>query len=290
MSGVAQLHPELQAGDVVLGDRGLCSFAHLATHLALLAARSVHAILRLHQRVIVDFTLGRAYALPGSGKSEKKKGLPRSRQIQKLGPLDQIVEWFRPVNCPAWMSAEAFAALPEVLRVRELRYSVSRQGFRVKTVTLVTTLLDPQIYTAEKLAEAYGMRWTIETSFGHIKTTMKMDVLRCQTVRGILKELTMFLLVYNLVRMTMIEAAQQQGVPVDRIRFVDTLRWLATTRHPELLPPLNLVPLRPCRFEPRCRKRRPKSYPLMKKPRAVLKQLLESQHLRRAAGGNLPVD
>ena len=97
----------------------------------------------------------------------------------------------------------------------------------MKTVTLVTTLLDPKIYPAEKLAEAYGLRWTIETSFGHIKTTMKMDVLRCQTVDGILKELTMFLLVYNMVRMTMVEAAQKQGVPVDRISFVDTLRWLA---------------------------------------------------------------
>lgn len=275
MSGVDQLHPELQAGDVVLGDRGLCSFAHLA----LLVARSVHAVLRLHQRVIVDFALGRAYALPGSGKSEKKKGLPRSRQIQKLGPLDQIVEWFRPDRCPVWLSAEAFAALPEMLRVRELLYSVARKGFRVKTVTLVTTLLDPQVYTAEKLAEIYGLRWTIETSFGHIKTTMKMDVLRCQTVRGILKELTMFLLVYNLVRITMVEAAQQQGVPVDRISFVDALRWLATTRNPEILPTLNLVPPRPGRYEPRCRKRRPKNYPLMKKPRAVLRQLLESQQV-----------
>jgi hypothetical protein len=138
MSGVDQLHPELQAGDVVLGDRGLCSFAHLA----LLAARSVHAILRLHQRVIADFTPGRPYARPDNRKH--KKGLPRSRQIQKLGPLDQIVEWFRPVNCPAWMSAEAFAAFPEVLRVRELQYSVCRKGYRVKTITLVTTLLDPQ--------------------------------------------------------------------------------------------------------------------------------------------------
>ncbi len=275
MSQVDQLHPELQAGDVLLGDRGLCSFPHIS----LLVARSVHVILRLHQRVVADFTKGRAYARPGSGKSEKKTGLPRSRQIQKLGPLDQIVEWFRPVNCPDWMSAEAFAALPEVLRVRELRYTVSQKGFRVKTVTLVTTLLDAKIYTAEKLAEAYGLRWTIETSFGHIKTTMKMDVLRCQTVRGVLKELTMFLLVYNLVRMTMVEAARQQGVPVDRISFVDALRWLATTRHPEILPHLNLVPLRPCRFEPRCRKRRPKNYPLMKKPRAALKQLLESQHI-----------
>jgi hypothetical protein len=274
MSGVAELHPELEAGDVVLGDRGFCSFAHLA----LLVSRSLHAVLRVHQRVIVDFTPDRAYALPSGGKSGKK-GLPRSRQIQKLGPLDQIVEWFRPVDCPEWMSAEDFAALPKVLRLRELQYTVARPGFRVKTVNLVTTLLDPKIYTAEKLAEAYGLRWTIETSFGHIKTTMKMDVLRCQTVSGILKELTMFLLVYNLIRMTMVEAAQQQGVPVDRISFVDALRWLATTRHPEILPALNLVPLRPGRFEPRCRKRRPKNYPLMKKPRAKLKQLLESQHV-----------
>jgi hypothetical protein len=273
MSEATQLHPELQAGDVVLGDRALCSFAHIA----LLVSRSLHAILRLHQRVVADFTRGRAYALPEGGKSENKKGLPRSRQIRKLGSLDQIVEWFRPVNRPAWMSAEAFAALPEVLRVRELRYTVARKGFRVKTVTLVTTLLDRQVYTAEKLAEAYGLRWTIETSFGHIKTTMKMDVLRCQTVRGILKELTMFLLVYNLVRITMVEAAQQQSVPVDRISFVDALRWLATTQHPEILPTLNLVPLRPGRYEPRCRKRRPKNYPLMKRPRTVLRQLLESQ-------------
>ena len=275
MSGVAELHPELEAGDVLLGDRGCCSFAHLA----LLMGRSLHAILRIHQRVLVDFTLGRASVLPGGGQSSKKNGLPRSRQIQKLGPLDQIVEWFRPVNCPDWMSAEAFAALPEVLRLRELRYTIARPGFRVKTVTLVTTLLDPKLYTAEKLAEAYGLRWTIETTFGHLKTTMKMDVLRCQTVRGIQKELTMFLLVYNLVRMTMLEAAKQQDVPVDRISFVDVLRWLATTPHPEILPQFNLVPLRPGRSEPRCRKRRPKNYPLLKKPRAVLQQLLKSQHV-----------
>jgi hypothetical protein len=106
---------------------------------------------------------------------------------------------------------------------------------------------------------------------------MKMDVLRCQSVRGVLKELIMFLLVYNRVRMTMVEAAQQQRVPVDRISFVDTLRWLATTRHPEILRFLTLVPLRPCRVEPRCRKRPPKNYPLMKMPRAALRQLLESQ-------------
>ena len=122
-----------------------------------------------------------------------------------------------PGKIPAWLSAEGFAALPEVLRVRELRYAVARPGFRVRQVTLATTLLDPHAYPAERLAEAYGFRWTIETCFGHLKTTMKMDVLRCQTVRGVMKELTMFLLVYNMVRMTMREAGRRQGVPPDQI-------------------------------------------------------------------------
>ena len=109
-------------------------------------------------------------------------------------------------------------------------------------MTLVTTLLDPVRYPKEKLAEAYGLRWTIETAFGHLKTTMKMDVLRCQTVRGIEKELTMFLLVYNLVRMTMLQAAQRQGVPPERISFVDALRWLATARPGDELPELVVNP------------------------------------------------
>ena len=123
-----------------------------------------------------------------------------------------MVEWFRPVEVPPWTSAEAWAALPTSIRIRELRYTIARPGFRVRRMTLVTTLLDPLRYPKEKLAQAYGLRWTIETCLGHLKTTMKMDVLRCQTVQGIEKELTMFLLVYNLVRMTMLEAAKRQGV------------------------------------------------------------------------------
>ena len=135
--------------------------------------------------------------------------------------------------------------------MRELRYTIARPGFRVRTVTLVTTLLDPKRYPKEKLAEAYRLRWTIETSFQHLKTTMKMDVLRCQTVRGIEKELTMFLLVYNLVRMTVLEAARRQGVSPDRISFIDALRWLATARPGDELPDLVINPARPGRLEPR---------------------------------------
>lgn len=195
------------------------------------------------------------------------------------GSCDQIVEWFRPAEVPSWLSAEAWAALPATLRVRELRYTIARPGFRVHTVTLVTTLLDPVRYPKEKLAEAYGLRWTIETCLKHLKTTMKMDVLRCLSVRGVQKEVTMFLLVYNLVRMTVLEAAKRQGVPPERISFIDALRWLATAKPGDELPELVVNPARPGRVEPRVRKRRPKEFPVMKKPRPVLQQELLGQSL-----------
>ena len=275
LNGVAQLHPELEAGDVALGDRAFGSFGHMA----LLVLRGLHGIFRAHQKLIIDFTPGRPHVIPGRGKSDRHTGKPRSRWIENLGPQGQIVEWFRPVNVPAWLSAEAWAALPATLRIRELRYTIARPGFRVHTVTLVTTLLDPVRYPQAKLAEAYGLRWTIETSLAHLKTTMKMDILRCQTVRGIEKEQTMFLLVYNLVRMTVLEAAKRQGVPPERISFVDAMRWLATARPGDELPDLVVNPHRPGRVEPRVRKRRPKQFPVMKKPRALLRQELLAQAL-----------
>ncbi len=274
MAGVAQLHPELQGGDVLLGDRGLSSYGHLAV----LVSRGIHGLFRAQQRFIIDFTPHRDYVLPDQVRA-CDKGKPRSRWIKSLGELDQIVEWFRPRNPAAWLSASAWAELPQTLRIRELQYTIARPGFRVRTITLVTTLLDSQRYPKEKLAEAYGLRWTIETAFNHIKTTMKMNVLHCQTVEGIQKELTMFLLVYNLVRMTVLEAARHQGVSPDRISFVDTLRWLATARPQAELPDLVINPLRPGRIEPRVLKRRRKKFPLMVKPRAMLREALVTQWL-----------
>jgi hypothetical protein len=274
MSGVTQIHPELKPGDVLLGDRAFCSFAHLA----LLVSAGIHGIFRAHQKLNIDFTPGRAHK-SSRPKSARTKGLPSSRWITQLGAMDQIVEWFRPTDRPEWMSVEAFAALPATLRVRELRYKIARPGFRVREVTLVTTLLDAQIYTAEDLAAAYGLRWSIETNFDHIKTTMKMDVLRCKTVDGVLKELTMFLLVYNMVRMVMLEAADRQGVPVERISFIDALRWLATAQPGDPLPALVVNPARAGRVEPRARKRRPKQYDLMNRPRDVLRKLLLHQEV-----------
>ncbi len=276
LKGAAQLHPEMEAGDVLLGDRAFGSYGHVA----LLILRGLHGIFRAHQKLIVDFTPGRPHVVPGRGKSDRHKGKPRSKWIKSLGPQDQIVEWFRPVEVPDWLTIEAWVALLATIRVRELRYTIARPGFRGHMVTLVTTLLDPARYPKDKLAEAYGLRWTIETAFRHLKTTMKMDILRCQTVHGIEKELTMFLLVYNLVRITMLEAANRQGVLPERISFVDALRWLATAQPGDELPELVVLPFRPGRVEPRVRKRRPKQFPLMQKPRAELRQALMAQSLR----------
>jgi hypothetical protein len=276
MGPTSRLHPSLEADDVLLGDRAFCSFVHVA----LLAAQRVHAVLRIHQRVVVSFRPHRKHAMPGRGKKRgSQKGLPRSRWLRKLGPQDQIVEWFKPEHRPAWLSEAEFAALPDTLQVRELRYRVSRPGYRTREVTLVTTLLNAAVYTAEELAKAYRLRWTIETSFRHIKSTMKMDVLHCRTLDGVLKELTMFVLVYNMVRMTMLEAAKRQQIEPDRISFVDALRWLRNAQPGDELPKLKVNPSRNDRYEPRVRKRRPKSYPLMTQPRERLKQLLAAKKI-----------
>ena len=105
---------------------------------------------------------------------------------------------------------------------------------------------------------------------------MKMDVLKCKTVEGVLKELTVFALIYNLVRQVMLEAARRQNVDVERISFIDALRWLTHAQPGDNLCKLVVNPYRPHRIEPRVRKRRPKQYPLMNQPRHVLRKELLS--------------
>lgn len=271
MSKTVELHPELQAGDLLVADRGFCSYVHLA----LLSLCEVHGLLRIHQRTIVDFTPGRPHGVPGRGKASKKKGIPRSRWIKQLGVTDQVVEWLKPTNKPNWINAEQFAALPTSITVRELRYAIHEKGFRPKQITLVTTLIDPERYTSSDLAEQFRQRWEVETNFGHLKTTMKMDVLKCKTVDGVLRELQVFALIYNMVRQVMLEAADRQQVDVRRISFIDAWRWLQSANPGDTLPKLVVNPHRPNRLEPRVRKRRPKQYPLMTKPRCQLKKGLE---------------
>jgi Transposase DDE domain len=190
MRGVIGLHPMLQSGDILLGDRAFCSFAHLA----LLNARGVFACVRLHQR----------------------------RKV-RTGGIDR---WQKPRNAPDWMDAVSFSLLPAFLDVRVVRYTVAHAGYRTRHLLIATTLMDETLWPDEKIADLYGQRWRIETCFDHLKTTMKMNVLRCKTVEGVMKELAIYLAVYNLVRLTMLKSAQQQQVSPWRISFVDAMRWL----------------------------------------------------------------
>lgn len=273
MSRAGGIHPALGPGDVLVADRGFCSFAHFS----MLLKRGVDGVFRMHQRQIVDFTPDRPHAEPRARKG--RTGLPRSRWLRALGVLDQVVEWFKPIDPPDWMTAEEYAALPDALLIRELRYQVGRPGFRTHTVTLATTLLDADDYPFEALAELYGSRWRVEQNLRDLKQTMKMDVLKCMTVDGVQKELVVYAIVYNLVRLVMMEAARRQRVGVDRISFVDAMRWLINAEPGEELPELVVNPDRPGRVEPRVRKRRPKQYPLIKRPRAELRNDLMAKGL-----------
>jgi len=269
LTRVAELHPHLQSGDILVADRGFCSYAHLA----LLWQQGVFVVFRLHQKQLVDFRPHRSAAQPG-----REQGRPRSTWLARCGHQDQLVLWPRPQNVSRTMTPAQHAALPEYVVVRELRYRVTTPGFRTRQVTLATTLLDPQRYPAADLAELYRQRWQVETNLRHLKQTLGLAVLKSETVAGVEKEILVFALLYNLVQSAMAAAAARQGVARERISFVDALRhlrWpLAATAPPELW----VNPLRPDRYEPRVRKRRPLEYPLMKQPRAALRKALRKNN------------
>jgi len=267
-SQLSQLHDQLGAGDVLVYDRAGCSFAHLA----LLFLRNLHGLFRMHQKQIVSFRHRRRHARQFP--KGQRAGRPTSRWIKRLGRYDQLVRWIKPAARPKWLTREQYDLLPDSLVLRELRYRVNRKGFRTEQVTLVTTLTDPVAYPAAELAEQYGLRWQIEVDFRHLKQTMNMDVLKCKTADGVMKELAIFMLVYNLVRLVMLRASHRQKVPLDRISFIDALRWLCAARDGRDLGDLVVNPKRPGRFEPRVIKRRKDRYPVMTKPREQLRQAL----------------
>ena len=127
-------------------------FAHV--HLALLALRNLHALVRGHPRQIVDFRPGRKHKTTPRG----AKGLPTSRWLQRLGKRDQLVEYPKPAQKPDWIDQVDCDALPETLVVRELRIAIQQPGRRTTTVTLAAALLDPERYPAKALAKLYRQR------------------------------------------------------------------------------------------------------------------------------------
>jgi hypothetical protein len=263
---VGQLWGQLRHGDIVLADRFYCTYVILAE----LLSRGCDAVFRLHG--------GRSRTM------DFRKG-------KRLGREDRLMRWDRPKICPRGLSREQWMSLPEHLTVRVLRFSTNVPGFRSRTITVATTLLDPAAYPLEEIAALYGDRWMVELRLRDIKTTMQMDVLRGKSQDVVRKEILMHLLAYNLIRALMWQAAQKHGQPLHRLSFAGTVEhlnalapylWIyASTDKFDVLYALLLewiardkLPLRPGRIEPRAVKRRPKEYDLLNKPRHELRRAL----------------
>lgn len=212
------------------------------------------------------------------------------RRGTRLGRDDHLVFWPKPRHRPRWMDLETFIKLPKKLQMREVRVHINQPGFRCKEVVVATTLLDHEKYTADDIAQLYRARWNAELDLRSLKTTLDMDRLRCKKPDMVRKELWGHLLVYNLIRTVMAQAAKAHDVQPRTISFKGTLQTMtafasslfSTTgeevneQYKSLLGAVvqHAVGDRPNRIEPRCQKRRPKEYPFLTKPRATVRKRL----------------
>lgn len=243
----------LHAGEVLVADRAYCGWLFLVQ----LLGRKVDFVIRLHQ-----------------ARTE------RSRRHRSWWEA-----WKKPQR-PRGQSRRSWKKRPQELLVRLVRFQVPVRGFRTRSVTVVTSLLEAKAFPDSAIAELYARRWQVELHYRQIKTNLALDVLRGLSPKMIERELWLHALAYNLVRALLLEAALTHAVPLDRLSFKGALdalqawadRALRARRHRRharrsLLSRLahDLVPFRPHRSEPRARKRRPKDYQLLNRPRHLMR-------------------
>jgi hypothetical protein len=260
-----QLYQFLNPLDILLGDRAFCAYADLV------AIKNINcdAVFRKHQ----------------ARKSSMRKG-------KIIGDCDKLVTWYKPKICPKGLSQDEFDALPQTITVREIYYYIVIPGFRTQRVSLITTLLDKVTYSTLDIVGLYGQRWDVELDLRHLKSTLGMDVLRCKTPSMVRKEIYVYLLAYNLLRSLMWSAGTTYSTPPLRLslqgtrhhlnNFIPELLAATSTKRLQIYRTLlkviahKAVSDRPGRSEPRVRKRRPKIYPLMTKPRHELRKQLQT--------------
>ncbi len=202
------------------------------------------------------------------------------RQGHRLGHMDHLITYQKPRKRPTWMSKSDYQSAPDKLTVRELKV-----GGKI----IVSTMLCPRAASKQALKRLYKERWHIELDFRNIKTTMGMETFSCKSPEMVQKEMWVYLLAYNLIRLIMAQSAALADLLPRQISFKHSLQiWLAYHRlcgvnESEDLSLLfaliiqNTVGHRPGRMEPREVKRRPKEYKLMTEPRPILKERLQ-QH------------
>ena len=250
-------------GDVMLADRLMCTW----TEMVMLKQRGVDCVCRLTSHRKADFRRGK-----------------------RLGKDDHIVKWPKPAK-PRSIDRETYNALPEFLMVRECRVRIEQPGFRIQTLIVATTLLDPVEFSRDDLAQLYRARWNAELDLRSLKQTLQMDVLRCKTPELVRKEIWTHVLAYNLIRTIIAQAATRHGIEPRTISFKGAVQTLEAFQplialqgehntvfrqklYEQLLDAIasHCVADRPDRYEPRLRKRRPKHYGFLRKPRRLTKR------------------
>jgi hypothetical protein len=239
----------LQSGDLLLGDAYYASYFLLCA----LRERGVEAVFEQHgaRQRSTDFRCG-----------------------QWLGPRDHLIKLHKPKVKPEWMTQEHYQQAPQSLTVRELR-----AGGKI----LVTTLLCPKETPKSALKALYCERWHVELDLRNIKTTLGMEMLSCKTPAMAQKEIWVYLLAYNLIRLMMAQSALLADRLPRQLSFKHTLQiWIAWdhhgTYHDDKLYGLffliaqQQVEDRPGRIEPRAIKRRPKPFPLLTEPREIARE------------------
>ena len=141
------------------------------------------------------------------------------KAYKRLGPSDALFIWNKPAKASPILPRAQWMVLPSQLTARILRQRVHRPGFRVRQLTVVTTLLDPELYPAQEILQAYLQRWRMEMCLEDLKTTLQMEQLSCQSPKMVHKELLVFLTAPNFLRWIMAEAAQDHQVDLQRLSF-----------------------------------------------------------------------
>ena len=241
-------------GRILLADRYYASFWLMAQS----ELKGIDLVARVHHKRKVDF----------------RKGL-------KQGYLYQLVAYHKPQR-PKWMSLEEYQTYPSFIIIRHLKYKVEQKGFRIREITLATTLLDASVYDAEELASLYRRRWMVELHIRSLKTQMQMDHLRCKSPQMVRKEIHCHMIGYNLVRAAMLASALKFRLCPSRLSFTGAMQALEefasslrlqsgrrSEQWANLLETISELTVgdRPGRQEKRELKRRQKNYKLMQSPR-----------------------
>ena len=211
-------------------------------------------------------------------KQGARKRVTDFRKGLKLGERDHLIKLTKPKIRPYWISNTQYECTPETLIVRELK-----AGGKI----MVTTMICPKNYPKEQLKTLYKRRWHIELDIRNIKETMGMNILSCKTPEMAVKEIWVYLLAYNLIRLVMAQSALLANIKPRDISFKHSLQlWLTYMQNSlglnekgiEMLYKLiaqQRVGNRPGRIEPRAVKRRPKAYSLLTKTRSEARAEVE---------------